>query len=111
MPVEIATGGEAASVEAAAKARGATPDSLRRELAGNLDNIIMKALRKEPSRRYPSVEEMRDDLARHLEGRPISAPLYFAPTITAFVAGLSGPEPAVPESTVAWNIYDWRWDS
>src|SRR5437764_10610024 len=81
MPVEIATGGEAASVESACKARGATPGSLRRELAGNLDNVIMKALRKEPSRRYPSVEEMRDDLARHLEGRPISAPLYFAPTI------------------------------
>src|SRR5256714_4872777 len=81
MPVEAATGGETATVEAACKARGATPDGLRRELAGNLDNIIMKAMRKEPSRRYPSVEEMRDDLARHLEGRPISAPLYFAPTI------------------------------
>src|SRR5947209_3926693 len=81
MPVETATGGETASVEAACKARGATPETLRRELAGNLDNIIMKALRKEPSRRYPSVEEMREDIARHLEGRPISAPLYFAPTI------------------------------
>src|SRR5436309_2061828 len=81
MPVETATGGETASVEAACKARGATPETLRRELAGNVDNIIMKALRKEPSRRYPSVEEMRDDIARHLEGRPISAPLYFAPTI------------------------------
>ena len=41
----------------------------------------MKALRKEPARRYPSVEEMREDSARHLEGRPISAPLYFAPTV------------------------------
>ncbi len=34
--------------------------------------------------------------------------LYFAPTITAFVAGLSGPQPAVPESTVAWNIHEWQ---
>jgi peptide/nickel transport system substrate-binding protein len=34
--------------------------------------------------------------------------LYFAPTITAFVAGLSGPQPAVPESTVAWNIHEWE---
>src|SRR5437763_1278214 len=81
LPVETATGGEAMTVEAACRARSASPDSLRRELAGNLDNIIMKALRKEPGRRYSLVEEMREDIARHLEGRPISAPLYFAPTI------------------------------
>src|SRR5919199_1042213 len=80
MPVETATGGEDTSVEAACRARSAHPDALRRELAGNLDNIIMKALRKEPGRRYHTVEEMREDIARHLEGRPISAPLYFAPT-------------------------------
>src|SRR5205085_1963540 len=81
LPVETATGGELTTVEAACRARSVSPDSLRRELAGNLDNIIMKALRKEPGRRYSSVEEMREDVARHLEGRPISAPLYFAPTI------------------------------
>ncbi len=34
--------------------------------------------------------------------------LYFAPTITAFGAGLSGPQPAVPESTMAWNIHEWE---
>ncbi|MPZ15429.1 MAG: hypothetical protein GEU73_13580 [Chloroflexi bacterium] len=34
--------------------------------------------------------------------------LYFAPTITAFVQGLSGPQSAVPESTVAWNIHEWE---
>jgi serine/threonine protein kinase/tetratricopeptide (TPR) repeat protein len=81
MPVETPTGGESATVESACRARGSSPEALRRELAGNLDNIIMKALRKEPSRRYSTVEEMREDIARHLEGRPISAPLYFAPTI------------------------------
>src|SRR5215207_4568099 len=36
--------------------RNATLDSLRRELAGDLDNIVMKALRKEPARRYQSAE-------------------------------------------------------
>jgi eukaryotic-like serine/threonine-protein kinase len=81
LPVETAAGGESATVEAACRARSASPESLRRELAGNLDNIIMKALRKEPGRRYSTVEEIREDIARHLEGRPISAPLYFAPTI------------------------------
>jgi peptide/nickel transport system substrate-binding protein len=34
--------------------------------------------------------------------------LYFAPTITAFGAGLSGPQAAVPESTVAWNVHLWE---
>jgi len=34
--------------------------------------------------------------------------LYFAPTITAFATGLSGPRPAVPESTVAWNVHEWE---
>ncbi|HYY93431.1 MAG TPA: protein kinase, partial [Pyrinomonadaceae bacterium] len=81
MSVETPTGGESATVEAACRARGSSPEALRRELAGNLDNIIMKALRKEPGRRYSTVEEMREDISRHLEGRPISAPLYFAPTI------------------------------
>ena len=42
-------------------------------LAGDLDNIVLMALRKEPERRYPSVEQFSDDLARYLEGRPVSA--------------------------------------
>ncbi|HEV2763768.1 MAG TPA: protein kinase [Pyrinomonadaceae bacterium] len=54
--------------------RTSTPESLRRELAGNLDNIVMKAMQKEPSRRYTAVEEFSDDIWRHLEGVPVSAP-------------------------------------
>jgi len=34
--------------------------------------------------------------------------LYFAPSITAFVAGLTGPQPAVPGATVAWNVEQWE---
>jgi eukaryotic-like serine/threonine-protein kinase len=45
------------------------PKSLR----GDLDNIILKALRKEPSRRYASVAQFSDDIRRHLEGRPVAA--------------------------------------
>ncbi|MBC7931642.1 MAG: protein kinase, partial [Rubrivivax sp.] len=59
--------------------RGATVETLRRELAGDLDNIVMKALRKEPAARYQSAEEMRDDIASFLEGRPVSAPPFFSP--------------------------------
>jgi serine/threonine protein kinase/tetratricopeptide (TPR) repeat protein len=45
------------------------PKSLR----GDLDNIVMKALRKEPERRYSSVGQFADDIRRHLEGRPVIA--------------------------------------
>ena len=46
---------------------------LRRELAGDLDNIVLMALRKEPERRYSSVEQLSEDIRRHLEGRPVTA--------------------------------------
>lgn len=45
---------------------------LRRQLSGDLDNIILMAIRKEPERRYQSVEQFSDDLRRHLEGLPVS---------------------------------------
>jgi serine/threonine-protein kinase len=44
-----------------------------RALRGDLDNIVLKTMRKEPQRRYPSVEQLSEDIRRHLEGRPISA--------------------------------------
>ncbi|HLJ45050.1 MAG TPA: protein kinase [Bryobacteraceae bacterium] len=46
---------------------------LRRQLAGDLDNIILMALRKEPERRYHSAAELADDLARHRTGHPVRA--------------------------------------
>jgi serine/threonine protein kinase/TolB-like protein/Flp pilus assembly protein TadD len=45
----------------------------RRELAGDLDNIVMMALRKEPERRYPTVSALSDDLGRHLQGLAVDA--------------------------------------
>jgi eukaryotic-like serine/threonine-protein kinase len=46
---------------------------LRRRLAGDLDDIVLMALRKEPQRRYTSVEQLSEDIRRHLEGLPVSA--------------------------------------
>jgi serine/threonine-protein kinase len=46
---------------------------LRRRLHGDLDNIVMMALRKEPERRYPSVEALLADIERYEEGRPVQA--------------------------------------
>jgi non-specific serine/threonine protein kinase/serine/threonine-protein kinase len=44
-----------------------------RALAGDLDNIVLKAMRKEPERRYVSVEQLAGDVRRYLEGRPVLA--------------------------------------
>jgi len=45
----------------------------RTALRGDLDAIVMKALRKEPNRRYDAVEQLAEDLRRALDGRPVSA--------------------------------------
>jgi serine/threonine protein kinase len=45
----------------------------RRELKGDLDNIVLMAIRKEPSRRYASVDDLASDIRRFLEGRPVHA--------------------------------------
>jgi serine/threonine-protein kinase len=56
-----------------AAARGMTPERLRRSLAGDLDNIVLRALREEPERRYASVEQLAEDVRRHLAGLPVIA--------------------------------------
>jgi tetratricopeptide (TPR) repeat protein len=48
-------------------------NKLRRALAGDLDNIILKAMRKETDRRYATVEQMSEDLRRHLDHLPVIA--------------------------------------
>lgn len=54
-------------------ARRSNPERLRRRLRGDLDNIVLMALRKEPERRYPTVEQFSADIRRHLEGLPVTA--------------------------------------
>ena len=44
-----------------------------RSLRGDIDNIVLMSLRKEPSRRYSSVEQFSEDARRHLEGLPVTA--------------------------------------
>ncbi|MCH8251929.1 MAG: serine/threonine protein kinase, partial [Planctomycetes bacterium] len=55
------------------RARSDTPDALRRRLAGDLDAIVLVAMRKEPERRYASVELFSEDIRRYLDGMPVSA--------------------------------------
>jgi serine/threonine protein kinase len=49
------------------------PEKRRRELQGDLDNIVMMALRKEARRRYASADQFSEDIRRHLVGLPVSA--------------------------------------
>ena len=58
---------------AVSRLRSTEPERLRRRLKGDLDNIVLKALRKEPERRYTSVEQLAADLRRHLSKRPVLA--------------------------------------
>jgi serine/threonine protein kinase len=57
----------------AAAKRATTPDGLQRQLRGDLDTIVGKALKKNPAERYISVAACADDLRRYLEHEPISA--------------------------------------
>jgi serine/threonine protein kinase len=49
------------------------PRALSRQLAGDLDTIVLRAVRKESVRRYPSVQELSEDIRRHLVGLPVLA--------------------------------------
>jgi len=56
-----------------ARLRSTRPASLRRSLRGDLDNILLMALRKDPARRYASVEQFANDIRRLLKGLPVHA--------------------------------------
>jgi non-specific serine/threonine protein kinase/serine/threonine-protein kinase len=65
-PSEAVTGG-------AGTTRSGRTLPLASELRGDLDTIVLKALRKEPERRYRTAHELSEDLRRHLEGLPVTA--------------------------------------
>ena len=53
--------------------RSTTSERLSRRLRGDLDTIVLKALHRDPERRYASVEQLAEDVERHLSGRPVHA--------------------------------------
>jgi serine/threonine-protein kinase len=69
------TAGDTAAPDPAhtATLRRSTPVRLARRLSGDLDNLVLMALRKEPERRYASAQQFADDIQRHLVGRPVTA--------------------------------------
>ncbi len=69
----LARTADPARVEEVSRQRATRPDRLRQRLAGDLDMICRKALRKEPERRYESVSNLVDDVERHQQGWPVEA--------------------------------------
>jgi eukaryotic-like serine/threonine-protein kinase len=72
-PSAVVLRGEETEAVRVADLRRTAPRRLATMLKGDLDTLILKALEKEPDRRYPSVEQMADDVGRHLSGLPIRA--------------------------------------
>jgi serine/threonine protein kinase/tetratricopeptide (TPR) repeat protein len=73
---EVTTGGRKGrklTPESVSRTRDGRPEKLRRKLAGDLDNIVLMSMRKEPPRRYSSVGQFSEDIRRHLEGLPVVA--------------------------------------
>ena len=53
--------------------RDSTPRAWQRQIAGDLDAVLLRALARDPARRYPSVQALADDLQRWCHGRPVLA--------------------------------------
>ncbi|HEX5581771.1 MAG TPA: serine/threonine-protein kinase, partial [Gemmatimonadaceae bacterium] len=73
-PVEACDGAPAPpTADTISDARRTQARRLSRQLAGDLDTIVLRALRKEPERRYGSAQALREDVERHLAGLPVRA--------------------------------------
>ncbi len=89
MPYQIRRGSAAEleeAIEHASVPRAsdvAVDPARRRQLRGDLDAILAKALRKDAAERYSSVDALADDIRRHLDGRPVAA----RPQSSAYLAG------------------------
>ncbi|MEO7522230.1 MAG: serine/threonine-protein kinase [Gemmatimonas sp.] len=68
----LAIGSDAVAAEIA-RTRGTNAARLHRALAGDLDTIVLTAMRTDPERRYGSAEQLGSDIRRHLAGLPVSA--------------------------------------
>jgi len=73
VPERPSTAVDGPTLQTLSEARGLRPHQLRRRLRGDLDTILLTALRKEPQRRYPSVGALAEDLRRYREGQPVLA--------------------------------------
>ncbi|HKP68991.1 MAG TPA: protein kinase [Pyrinomonadaceae bacterium] len=68
--------GNEPSLDRVLAARNSSLEALKRELSGDLDRIVLKALRKRPTDRYQSASELADDITNFVEGRPVNAEFF-----------------------------------
>jgi serine/threonine protein kinase/tetratricopeptide (TPR) repeat protein len=97
--------------ESVSRTRDCEPASLRRTLAGDLDSIVLQALRKEPEERYASAEDLSEDVRRYLEGLPVRARKDSAVyRFGKFVRRRVGAAVAVSVCVVSLGVgaYSWR---
>ncbi|MFN0107448.1 MAG: serine/threonine protein kinase [Blastocatellia bacterium] len=59
--------------ESVSRTREGEPNKLRQKLRGDVDNIVLMAMRKEPQRRYTTVNQFSEDLRRYIDGLPVVA--------------------------------------
>lgn len=72
-PSPAETSSTPSTVDEICRMRRTSPARLRRRLRGDLDNIVLKALRKEPEHRYRGTDRLAQDVRRHLDGLPVTA--------------------------------------
>jgi tetratricopeptide (TPR) repeat protein len=90
----------------------APPSTMDRRVAGDLDNIVLRALEKEPGRRYQTVAELADDVRRYLQHQPVTArPATWGYRTGKFlrrnhwkVAAVAGLVVALGASLYAWSV-------
>ncbi len=89
-PAEITTSDgttRTITAEEIGRRREMAPTKLKRSLAGDIDNIVLMAMRKSPRRRYQSAEQFAQDIANHLHNRAvIAAPETWHYSLSKFVA-------------------------
>jgi len=110
----VSTAADSGAREAQLQRRGAlTPARLARELQGDLDNIVLMALRKEPDRRYASAADLAEDIERYLAHLPVRArPDTFAYRSAKFVrrhpAAVPASALAMVAALAAGAFFTWR---
>ena len=93
------------TLEDLSRNRRTTPETLLKELSGNLKNILFKALRKSPENRYATAEEFAKDIQSYLDGLPITAPELDLSTEDRFEESM----PPASESLAILPFRMFRW--